>query len=65
MNAYASAIPAGVPTAVVHVASPDGPFDWGDAGIGAAGGIVLLMLGLGGMRGASRYRTRHSAALSG
>jgi hypothetical protein len=65
MNAYASAIPTGVPTTVVHVASPDGPFDWGDAGIGAAGGIVLLMLGLGGMRGASRYRTRHSAALSG
>lgn len=61
MNAYAS----GLPTAVVHVASPDGRFDWGDAGIGAAGGIVLLMLGVGGMRGASRYRTRHSAALTG
>jgi len=56
MNAYASAVPT-----TVHVVSPDGRFDWGDAGIGAAGGIALLMLGLG----ASRYRTRHSAALSG
>jgi hypothetical protein len=65
MNAYTSAIPAGVPSTVVTVASPDGPFDWGDAGIGAAGGIVLLMLGLGTVRGASRYRTRHTAALSG
>jgi hypothetical protein len=65
MNAYASAIPTGVPSTVVHIVSHDGRFDWGDAGIGAAGGIVLLMLGLGGMRGASRYRTRHSAALSG
>jgi hypothetical protein len=65
MNAYASGIPTGVPGTVVHVASPDGPFDWGDAGIGAAGGIALVMLGFGGMRGASRYRTRHTAALSG
>jgi hypothetical protein len=65
MNAYASGIPTGVPNTVVHVASPDGHFDWGDAGIGAAGGIALSMLGLGGMRGASRYRTRHTAALSG
>lgn len=65
MNAYASGLPTGVPGTVVHVASPDGHFDWGDAGIGAAAGIVLLMLGAGGLRGASRYRTRHSAALSG
>ena len=65
MNAYTSAIPIGVPNTVAHAASPDGPFDWGDAGIGAAGGIVLLMLGLGAVRGASRYRTRHTAALSG
>jgi hypothetical protein len=65
MNAYASGLPTGVLTTVVHVASPNGGFDWSDAGIGAAGGIVLLMLGLGGMRVASRYRTRHSAALTG
>ncbi len=65
MNAYASGLPTGAPGTVVHVASPDGHFDWADAGIGAAGGIVLLMLGAGGLRGASRYRTRHSAALSG
>jgi hypothetical protein len=65
MNAYASGIPTGAPGTVVHVTSPDGAFDWGDAGIGAAGGIALVMLGLGGVRGASRYRTRHTAALSG
>jgi hypothetical protein len=64
MNAYASAIPT-FPRTAGHVVSLNGRFDWGDAGIGAAGGIALLMLGLGGIRGASRYRTRHSAALSG
>ena len=65
MNAYASGLPTGAPAIVVHVASPDGHFDWGDAAIGAAAGIVLLMLGAAGLRGATRYRTRHSAALSG
>jgi hypothetical protein len=42
-------------------------FDWLDAAIGAAGGIALSMLGLGGAHGVSQYRTRsqHTAALSG
>ena len=65
LNAYASGIPTGVPSNIMHVASPNGSFDWGDAGIGAAGGITLLMLGLGGASGVARYRTRHSAGLSG
>lgn len=34
--------------AVVRVQTPPSGFDWGDAGIGAAGGIALAMLGLGG-----------------
>jgi hypothetical protein len=31
---------------VVRVSDPDG-FDWADAGIGAAGGVALSMLGVG------------------
>ena len=34
--------------AVVRVETPRSGFDWGDAGIGAAGGVALAMLGLGG-----------------
>ena len=33
---------------VVVVATPPVGFDWGDAGIGAAAGFALAMLGLGG-----------------
>jgi hypothetical protein len=32
----------------VRVITPQTGFDWGDAGIGAAGGFALSMLGLGG-----------------
>ena|SRR5437764_1494685 len=39
------------------VATSDGGFDWGDAGIGAAGGLVLAMGGLGGALAISRRRT--------
>ena len=41
-------------------------FDWGDAAIGAAGGIALTMIALGGTLAASRRRTRgarHATAL--
>jgi hypothetical protein len=34
-------------TPVVTVASPQGGFDWGDAGIGAGGAVAVLLLGLG------------------
>jgi hypothetical protein len=36
-----------VPPTVVRVTTPDGSFHWGDAGIGAAGGLALAMLALG------------------
>ena len=41
-NAYPSR-PGGV-----RVIAPDGGFDWGDAGIGAAGGLVLSIVAIGG-----------------
>ena len=34
--------------AVVRIQTPRSGFDWGDAGIGAAAGVALAMLGLGG-----------------
>ena len=52
---------------VVRVVDGNSGFDWGDAAIGAGGGIALSILGLGGARGVSLYRTRsrHTAVLSG
>jgi hypothetical protein len=48
-NAAGSAI-NGVPAhaAVVRVQAPQSGFDWGDAGIGAAGIVALAMFGVGG-----------------
>jgi hypothetical protein len=40
--------------------TPNGGFDWGDAGIGAAGGVALSMIGLGGVLAVSQRRTRRS-----
>jgi hypothetical protein len=62
MNAYAHATPIGIPSTVVHVVSHDGGFDWGDAGIGAAGGLALSMLGVGGALVISSQRrvSRHN-----
>jgi len=37
-------------------------FDWGDAGIGAAGGLALAMLGVGGGLAISQRRERRSGA---
>jgi hypothetical protein len=47
--------------AVVRVQVPPSGFDWGDAGISAAGGLALAMLGVGGGLVVSqrRGRTRH------
>jgi hypothetical protein len=39
---------------------PAGGFDWGDAGIGAAGGFALWMIGIGGAVVISQRRTRSS-----
>jgi hypothetical protein len=35
-------------TPVVRITTPASGFDWGDAGIGAAGGLALAILGVGG-----------------
>jgi hypothetical protein len=56
MNAYASATPTGAPSTVVHIVSHDGRFDWGDAGIGAAGGLGLALVSVGGAAAISQQR---------
>lgn len=45
---------------VVRIETPKSGFDWGDAGIGAAGGVALAMLGLGGALAVSQRRPRRS-----
>ena len=47
------------PATVVRVSPGSGGFDWGDAGIGAAGGFALSMVGLGSALAVSQRRTRH------
>ncbi|MBV8998176.1 MAG: hypothetical protein JO304_03890 [Solirubrobacterales bacterium] len=57
LDANASAVhPVAATTPTVK--APGGGFDWGDAGIGAAGGLALSMLGLGGALVVSQRRTR-------
>ncbi len=34
-------------SSVVRITTPASGFDWGDAGIGAAGGVALAILGVG------------------
>jgi len=75
-----SEVPAGSPSAlsqapvpttpptIVRVSPSSGAFDWGDAGIGAAGGFALSMIVAGGALVASQRRGRRthgSAALTG
>jgi hypothetical protein len=45
-------------TPVVHITVPASGFDWGDAGIGAGGGLALAMLGVGGGLVVSQRRGR-------
>jgi hypothetical protein len=45
---------------IVRVTAPGRGFDWGDAGIGAAGGFALSMIGLGGALVISGQRTRRT-----
>ncbi|HEX4671156.1 MAG TPA: hypothetical protein VH279_02750 [Solirubrobacteraceae bacterium] len=45
---------------VVRVVAPNNEFDWGDAGIGAAGGLGLSMIGLGGALAVSQRRARRT-----
>jgi hypothetical protein len=76
LNANGSSVPSGSPSMrtqattpshslntpppVVRITAPNSGFDWGDAGIGAAGGIALTMIGLGGALAVSQHRTRRT-----
>lgn len=46
--------------AVQPATSTTDGFDWGDAGIGAAGGVVVSILGVGGASALSQRRTRRT-----
>jgi hypothetical protein len=53
------------PATVVRVTPGNSGFDWGDAGIGAAGGLALSLVALGGglaFSERSGRRTRHGTA---
>ena len=60
LNANASAVHPVAATTPTDKA-PGGGFDWGDAGIGAAGGLALAMLGLAGALTLSQRRARRSS----
>jgi hypothetical protein len=47
-------------TPVVRITTPASGFDWGDAGIGAAGGLALAMLGVGGALVITQQRPRRT-----
>ena len=52
-------------TPVVRITTPASGFDWGDAGIGAAGGLALAMLGVGGGLVISHQRPRRARHTTG
>jgi hypothetical protein len=57
----------GTPRPVVRIEMAPSGFHWGDAGIGAAGGIALSLIAAGSVLGTAQYRTRRergTAALS-
>ncbi len=58
LNANGSYVPTPPRTTVVVATAHDSGFDWGDAGIGAAGGLGLAIAGLGGALAVSHRRTR-------
>jgi hypothetical protein len=58
-NAEVNAYPSG--SAVTRASAPDGGFDWGDAGIGAAGALAIAMLAVGGGLAVSQRRARRPA----
>ena len=59
--AYVAAQRLQTPTQVSAAAtSPVNSFDWGDAGIGAAGGLALAMLGVRGGLALSQRRSRRT-----
>ncbi len=50
------------PPAVARAQAPQSGFDWGDAGIGAAG-LALSAIGIGGAFAVSQRRSRRTTAL--
>jgi hypothetical protein len=50
------------PPVVARVQAPQSGFDWGDAGIGAAG-LALTVIGIGGAFAVSQRRSRRTTAL--
>lgn len=59
--------PVGSAPLTVRATGSDNGFDWGDAGVGAAGGVALCMIGLGGALSVSHRRTRqphHTTAIT-
>ena len=60
----AMALPfVGAQPEVVQAPTVDNGFDWGDAGIGAAGVLAIALLSLGGVAGARRV-ARHGHSVS-
>jgi hypothetical protein len=57
----ATATPSGPPAVQVVRIPAERGFDWGDAGIGAAGGFGLSMLAMGGGFGVAGMRRRRYA----
>ena len=53
---------ATVPPTAVRFFAPNGGFDWGDAVIGAAGGIALTVLCIGGGLAVAQRRGRRSGS---
>jgi hypothetical protein len=65
--AAAATIPASTPPTIVRVTSPRTGFEWGDALIGAAGGLTICTIGFGAALGVSQRRTggaRHTTTLT-
>jgi hypothetical protein len=58
-SSAAIAAAATVPQAAVRIQAPPTGFDWGNAAIGAAGGIGIAVLAAGGGVLAVRRRHRH------
>jgi hypothetical protein len=56
---------ASAPQAAVRIHAPESGFDWGDAGIGAAGGLALSMMCLGGALAVSQNRARRTRGTTG
>jgi hypothetical protein len=53
---------ASTPAVIVRVSSAKSGFDWGDAGIGAAGGLGLSLIALAGGLAVSQRRARRTGS---